>query len=186
MIIHTPKRLIRTIRNWWSCRRGTAATEFAMILPALLLLTIGSLEVGLIMFDYHKVSEATRRGLREALIQDPIIDLNDLDATPITCTGASVSCSGSSTDSAASFTAILTAMQAVSSRITGDNVIVTYADSGLDISGTGQTVPPLITVEVTGLAYEFVALTYIPGLPDQLSLPGFDTTRLSHTSLPDP
>jgi Flp pilus assembly protein TadG len=180
------RKTSQAINKWRNCRRSTAATEFAMILPALLLLTIGSMEVGLIMFDYHKVSEATRRGLRTALIEDPIIDLGSLSSTPITCTGSSVSCSGDSADNTASFTAIVASMQAVSSRITGDNVIVTYTNSGLDISGTGETVTPLITVEVTDLEYEFVALYYVPGLPSSLSLPGFNTTRLSHTSLPDP
>jgi len=176
----------RALAAWRRCRRGSAATEFALILPALLLLTLGALEGGLIMFDFHKVSEATRRGLRAALIEDAIIDLGDLDTTPITCTGSgSVSCSGGSVDNSGSFDTIVAAMQEVSPRIDGDNVIVTYSDSGLDIGGTGLTVTPLVTVEVTGLSYEFVAMTYIPGLPDELNLPSFDTTRLAHTTVPD-
>ena len=179
-------RLTKAIASWRRCRRGTAGTEFALVLPALLLLTLGALEVGLIMFDFHKVSEATRRGLRAALIEDAIIDLADLDSTPITCTGSgSVSCSGGSVDNSGSFDTIVAAMQEISPRISGDNVIVTYSDSGLDISGTGETVTPLVTVEVSGLSYEFVAMTYIPGLPEQLDLPSFDTTRLAHTTVPD-
>ncbi len=178
-------KLAKIIGFWRCCRRGTAATEFALIMPTLLLLTLGALEVGLIMFDYHKVSEATRRGLRTALIEDAIIDLADLENTPITCTGSgSVSCSDGSVDNSASFDAIVTAMQAISPRITGANVIVTYSDSGLDITGTGESVTPLVTVEVTGLAYEFSALKFIPGVPDELDLPNFDTTRLAHTTVP--
>ncbi len=174
------------IAPWFRAREGATAMEFAMILPVLLLLTLGALEIGLIMFDFHKVSEATRRGLRTALINDTIIDLGDLDTTPIPCTGSGgVSCSGGSVDNSGSFDAIVAAMQAVTPRITGDNVIVTYSDSGLDISGTGETTTPLVTVEVTGLAYEFTALSYLPGLPDELTLPSFDTTRLGHTTIPD-
>jgi Flp pilus assembly protein TadG len=177
---------VRRIANWWRNRRGTAALEFALILPALLLLTIGTLEVGLIMFDYHKLSEATRRGLRTALIEDVIIDLADLDATPITCSGpGNVSCSGGSVESSDSFDAIVLAMQEIVPRIDADNVVVTYADSGLDISGNGDTVTPLVTVGVTGLEYDFVALRYIPGLSTVLTLPNFNTTRLSHTVVPD-
>ncbi len=175
----------RAIAAWRRCRRGTAAMEFALILPALLLLTIGSLEVGLIMFDYHRVSEATRRGVRTALISDAIIDLADLAATPITCSGpGSVSCSASTIENSATFDAIVLAMQTVAPRITAANVVVTYSDSGLDITGTGETITPLITVAVTGLQYDFVALRFVPGLPTVLSLPGFDTTRLSYTTVP--
>lgn len=178
-------KLSQVVAKWRQCRRGTAATEFAMVLPALLLLTIGSLEVGLIMFDYHRVSEATRRGLRTALIEDSIIDLADLDTTPITCSGpGSVSCSGGTVDSSASFDAVVSAMQEVAPRITAANVIVTYTDSGLDITGTGETVTPLVTVEVTGLVYDFVALNYVPGLSTIISMPSFETTRLSHTTVP--
>jgi Flp pilus assembly protein TadG len=177
---------IGLIAKWRRDRRGTAAVEFALILPLLLLVTIGSLEIGLIMFDYHKVSEATRRGLRTALIEDVIIDLADLDATPITCTGpGNVSCSAGSIDSSASFDAIVLSMQEIVPRIAAENVIVTYADSGLDISGNGDTMTPLVTVEVTGLEYNFVALRYVSGLSTVLTMPSFDTTRLSHTVVPD-
>ncbi len=170
----------------FACRRGATAMEFAMILPLLLLLTLGAFEGGMILFDYHKVSEATRRGLRAALVQDPIIDLGELSNTPVPCSGSGgVSCNGVTVDNAASFDAIVDAMRQVAENLTADNVVVTYTDSGLDISGTGETITPLITVEVTGLTYRFVALHFLPGIPDQLVLPGFDTTRLSHTSLPN-
>ena len=72
------KQLKRIAGGWRKCRKGTTAVEFGLILPALLLLTLGALEGGLIMFDYHKISEATRRGLRTALTEDPIIDLAEL------------------------------------------------------------------------------------------------------------
>ncbi|MBL6955170.1 MAG: pilus assembly protein [Alphaproteobacteria bacterium] len=177
-------RAVRGLAEWWRSRRATAAVEFALILPVLLLVTIGSLELGLIMFDYHRVSEATRRGLRTALIQEAIIDLADLDATPITCTGpGNVSCSAGSIESSASFDAIVASMQEIVPRLAAENVIVTYTNSSLDISGNGDTVTPLITVEVTGLEYNFVALTYVSGLSTTLTMPSFDTTRLAHTVL---
>ncbi|MBT7758979.1 MAG: hypothetical protein HN732_16730 [Rhodospirillaceae bacterium] len=180
------KQLKRIAGGWRKCRKGTTAVEFGLILPALLLLTLGALEGGLIMFDYHKISEATRRGLRTALTEDPIIDLAELASTPVPCSGSGgVSCNGVTVDNSATFDAVVSAMREVSSRITAANVIVTYTDSGLDNSGTGETITPLITVEVTGLAYNFVAVRYLPGLPSQLDLPSFDTTRLSHTTLPN-
>jgi len=171
---------------WARCRRGTTALEFALILPVLLLFTLGALEIGLIMFEYHKMSEATRRGLRTALIEDPIIDFAELTTTPVPCTGSGgVSCNGVTVDNSATFDTVVAAMRAVSGKISADNVTVIYTDSGLDISGTGETITPLITVKVSGLTYNFVALRYLPGLPAQFNLPGFDTTRLSYTTLPE-
>ena len=179
------RKFTQAMAKWRRCRRGSAATEFALVLPALLLLTLGSLEVGLIMFEFHKASEAARRGVRTALVSDPIIDLADLGSTPITCTGpGSVSCSAGSIDNSASFDAIVAAMQEVASNITSANVIVTYTDSGLDITGSGDSITPLVTVEVTGLQYDFVALRYVPGLSTVIELPSFDTTRLAHTTVP--
>ncbi len=176
---------IRALAAWHGCRRGLAALEFAMILPVLLLFTLGALEGGLLLFDYHRLSEATRRGLREALIQPSIIDLADLGASSVACTDSGgVSCGGTTVDSSASFDAIVTAMQQVFPTLGAGNVTVTYADSGLDVSGTGETVTPLITVGITGLSYDFVAVKYLPGLPSEFDFPNFNTTRLAHTTLP--
>ena len=175
----------RALAAWHGFRRGVAALEFAMILPVLLVMTFGALEGGLLLFDYHRLSEATRRGLREALIQPSIIDLADLGSSSVACTGSGgVSCGNATVDSSASFDAIVVAMRQVFPSLSADNVTVTYADSGLDISGTGETVTPLITVGITGLTYDFVAVKYLPGLPSDFDFPNFNTTRLAHTRLP--
>ena len=50
----------RFLRRFARRDDGAVAIEFALILPALLVFTIGVLEFGLILFDYHRASEATR------------------------------------------------------------------------------------------------------------------------------
>ena len=48
--------------------RGQALVEFALILPILLLLIIGSMEFGLIIHQYLVVAEAAREGARSAAV----------------------------------------------------------------------------------------------------------------------
>ena len=50
-------------RGWFPRRfarreDGAVAIEFAIIIPALIIFTVGILEFGLILFDYHRASEA--------------------------------------------------------------------------------------------------------------------------------
>ena len=69
---------------------GAVAIEFAFIVPALLIFTVGILEFGLILFDYHRASEATRRASRLALIQVPLAVLNTLRTTNLAIDCAAV------------------------------------------------------------------------------------------------
>ena len=48
--------------------RGQAMVEFALVLPILLLLIIGSMEFGLIIHKYLVVAEAAREGARSAAV----------------------------------------------------------------------------------------------------------------------
>ena len=79
-------RLIKLLRALRRCRDGAVAIEFAIVLPALLILSLAGLEFALIMFDYHNAGEATRRGARVAIIEQPMIDLSNMTTAGITCT----------------------------------------------------------------------------------------------------
>lgn len=48
--------------------RGQALVEFALVLPVLLLLIVGSMEFGLIIHKYMVVAEAAREGARSAAV----------------------------------------------------------------------------------------------------------------------
>ena len=75
----------RTLLSFLRCRRGTVAVEFSILLPILLVASIGALELALIIFDFHRASEAIRRGARMAIIQPPLVDLDGLGSGTITC-----------------------------------------------------------------------------------------------------
>lgn len=169
------------------CRRGALAMEFALVLPLLLTVTLGTLELGVIVFNYHTASEATRRAARQAAIQDPIPDLEDLSSADIVCTssGGSVSCGGTTVDSADSFTAIVTSAQATTSWVDSDNITVTYSDSGVVADAAGNIVTPLVTVRITGVRYEFITLGLIPGMPTGFDYPAFTAARMTPSKLID-
>ena len=154
-------------------------------MPALFLLTIGIVEFGLIMFDYHRLGEAARTGVREALIDDPIPVLTNLSGSDITCTGSgasSVSCSGASVSSSASFSSVLAAMKGVVPTLQASNLRITYRDSGItDAAVLPDVITPAVTLEVINYRYTFVFLTYIPGVPSSITLPSFASTRMVHT-----
>lgn len=47
--------------------QGSAAVEFALVAPILVILTLAALDLASLMFDYHRASEATRRAARVAV-----------------------------------------------------------------------------------------------------------------------
>ncbi len=164
--------------------RGSVAIEFAFILPLLLIFTIGVIEFGLILFDFHRASEATRRALRLALINPPLTTLSTISNASITCTksGGNVSCTAGTVQgtAGASFDSMVQAMQGVLPTIQDLNVEVTYADSGLDAGLPPGLVTPLVTVRLTNLTRPFIVLNVF-GLPASLTFPGFSTSAVGPT-----
>jgi Flp pilus assembly protein TadG len=68
-------------------------------------------------------------------------------------------------------------------RITPANVVVTYENTGLGYAGRPSAYPgitgapvPTITVELTGLSYNFIAIDSLAGLRDAMPLPPLTTT----------
>ncbi len=58
--------LFRALRapRAWACERGATAAEFALILPALVLLTIGSINVSIMMFAVSQLHFAVEKAAR--------------------------------------------------------------------------------------------------------------------------
>lgn len=56
------------LHQYMKNNRGQALVEFALVLPVLLLLIIGSMEFGLIIHRYMLVAEAAREGARSAAV----------------------------------------------------------------------------------------------------------------------
>jgi len=167
------------------------AIEFAFIFPALIAFTIGILEFGLILFDFHRAGEATRRAGRLAIIQEPLGSMDSLRSASFSCTATSgpvVACTTVTVDGDAdtNFGAMLTAMQAVFPDIAAANVQVGYAASGIDAAATPELVTALVTVSLTGVTHTFVALGIIPGAPSSMTYPAFSTSALRATEVITP
>jgi Flp pilus assembly protein TadG len=59
-------------KNKMSNERGVAAIEFALVLPILLLLLIGIVEMSLLLYDKAMITNAAREGARAGIVYDVI------------------------------------------------------------------------------------------------------------------
>ncbi len=57
-------RIMKHLARLWRARGGIAAVEFAIILPLLVLLLFGTIEIGRILFDYQAASKSVRDATR--------------------------------------------------------------------------------------------------------------------------
>ncbi len=177
----------RLLRRFWRHARGQVAIEFAFLAPALVLFTMGTLEFGLILSDYQRAGEATRRAVRDLVINPPLAALDTLanDGT-VVCTGSGggVSCTGGAVQGSASttFTLLYDKMQDIFSDIEPQNVSITYsATAGIDKATNPGVVTPVVTLSLTGMRHEFLMLQIVPGLPDGFDLPSFASSRIAST-----
>jgi Flp pilus assembly protein TadG len=64
-------------RSW---RRGQALVEFALILPAILLLVVGMLEFARAWNLHQVMTDAAREGARRAVLANPVMDQDSVRA----------------------------------------------------------------------------------------------------------
>jgi hypothetical protein len=134
------------------------------------------------VFDYHRAGEATRRGARTAILNDPIASMSTLKSGTITCEGAAddaITCGASDMNAEASFPLIVTDMRDILPTLASENVDVSYAPSGVAGDETPGMVTPLVTISITGYSHEFALLDMIPGIPDAVTFPPFTTTLVA-------
>lgn len=60
------KQAFKALARFCRAVSGSAATEFALVVPFYLILFVGFFETGNLMYDYHIVSKAVRDGARYA------------------------------------------------------------------------------------------------------------------------
>lgn len=161
-------------RRFGAARGGATAVEFALVFPIVVVLTLGTFELGLAVFEFHRAGEAMRGLARAFEIDPPITSYADL---PVTCPG-SAACDG------ARISAAVTSVRAILPDFTASNLQIVYRASGLDDASTPGVVTPTVTVSAVGLRYQYMVLRrLVPGIGDSLTLPSFATTRVVSTNL---
>jgi Flp pilus assembly protein TadG len=58
-------------RDSWHSQRGAAIVEFAIVAMLFFTLLVGIVEMGRVLFTWNSAAEATRRGVRMAVVTDP-------------------------------------------------------------------------------------------------------------------
>lgn len=105
------KRPMSWIARLARCRRGVAAVEFGLLVPILLIIMLGIVNYGLVMFNKMELVSAARSGTQLALadytdttsIKDAVVNATSLslDTSNVTttqfceCSGTSITCGDS-------------------------------------------------------------------------------------------
>ena len=55
-------------RRFWKDQKGQGLVEFAIILPVLLIILLGIVEFGLILYNQHVITNASREGARYGIV----------------------------------------------------------------------------------------------------------------------
>jgi hypothetical protein len=175
------RKIYSATRRFLRDEDGAFIVEFAIAFPVLILLSFGLLEFSLVVFDYQRAAEATRRGIRTTILSYTIPNTATLlEGSVITCTLANnvVSCTGGSPSEFAAdqFNVLLTEMREVYPTLTEDNVIVTYEGTDVGAPEDAGGILPLVTLELQGVRHDMI-VGQIIGIPF-IEFPAFTTTVL--------
>lgn len=173
-----------TVRSFLRDDEGAFIVEFGIVFPVLILLSFGLLEFTLVVFDYQRAVEATRRGVRLAIIQEPVPNTTNLllDET-ITCTAApdnTVSCVGGSPspDADALFQQLMSTMRQVYPSLQNSNVVIVFEGTQVGDPDDAGGVFPLVTLELVNVTHEMI-VGHLIGI-DQIELPSFKASVLGN------
>ncbi|WP_280824122.1 TadE/TadG family type IV pilus assembly protein [Pseudaminobacter soli (ex Li et al. 2025)] len=170
---------------------GASMVEFTLVFPMILLVTLGTVDATLMLYDWACANKAAYRGARMAVISAPVAtgittfayDTNpthmgdlcfstdngqasvDVACPTVTtrCTFSAKTCSGGQIRDAAATTRILGEMQRIFPRLTADNVEVEYRTNGLGFYGRPGGLPMDVTVRIRCMSSQFFFLGALMG-----------------------
>jgi hypothetical protein len=151
--------------------RGNALVGLAFLLPIVLGLSFGILEFSVLIFDFHRANEATRRIARQAAIVAPLVNQATLTKNGSATCSTATGCTG--------LVALTEVAQSVFPKIGPENVVITYS-----LTRIGEDLPlgflrkPLITVRITSLQHDFLLFNGLNGAPKSLTFPPLTTSTL--------
>jgi Flp pilus assembly protein TadG len=183
------------IRRLLHDRTANSAVEFAMVLPLLLLLLFGVIDVGRWLWTYNQAEKATQMGARFAVVASPVSSAVNLDyvgrcsppltqgdVIPADCfstiTCSSTSCNRGTIDTTA-FNNIVNRMRVFLPQLAASNVMIQYSASGLGYAGNpnGPDISPVVTVKIgatPATALQFIPITSL--LLATMTMPTFTTS----------
>ena len=166
--------------------------EYTLVFALMMMLTFGLIEFGVCFYQYNAAEKATAIGARYIATRGPVLTgLGDCGPSVSTsgysagtyCANVAGASSWSSTCNAqapaagcqaAVLNALVARMQQFAPNLEAQNVQVVLRGSEFGFVGRGAAVP-LVTVRLTGLTYDFIALDDLLGL-GPLTMPTFDAT----------
>ncbi len=182
--------------------RGSVLLEFTVFVTMLLTLTGGLVEFSLALYQWNAASKAVQAGARLAAVSRPVAtglknisglgaEVNPGDPMPyfeIVC--GSGSCSGSGGYDSAAMAKIVTGLDDscgtvpagqlpgmcdIFNRIQPQHVTITYTQTGMGFAGRPRGPVPTITIQLTGLTFNFHLLRFLPGF-NSITLPTMRST----------
>lgn len=157
---------------------GSTAAEFGLVLPLLLLMLFGIIDVGRWIWTYNQAEKAAQMGARFAIVADGVAgnagsgtgiyssyvgtgSLTQGDVIPasafgkITCTSSGCTCTTApcptlGTANTTAFTNVFNRMKMFLPSLTQANLTIEYSSSGLGYAGS-PTLPdlsPMVTVKI--------------------------------------
>lgn len=166
-------------------RRGASSGEFALVLPLLVILLFGIIDMGRFFYQLNRSEKATQMGARMAIVTSPVspdlleasfigggVDAGDLiPATAlgtVKCTSTACTCETPPCPSGlpgavdgAAFNVIAARMAQMNPLIQPEDITIRYSGSGFgyaDADDETMDVQPLVTVSVDDMKFNFLAL----------------------------
>lgn len=167
---------------------GATLVETTLVFAMFMILTFGLIEFGLVLYQYNTAETATAVGARFVATRGPVVtglpdcgpgvNVSALSAgTRCPSTAWETVCNAGAPSAgcqASVLNALVTEMQRFAPNIQAQNVQVILRGAGLGFVGRGSPVP-MVTVRLTGMQYDFIALDDLLGF-GTVAMPGFDAT----------